>query len=101
MDAKAFVTAISDTKLRSLAKAVSGVFETHGCQPYVKTIYLGYALDDEMVAAIYPHAKIIEVALALPEDVPSSLLTNANHLTWPTMPVAAVLSSKADLPDFR
>jgi hypothetical protein len=63
----------------------------------VKTIYIGYDLDGVMVAALYPHTNRVEVALALPEDHESKLLIDATHLTWRTLPVAAVLRGETDL----
>jgi hypothetical protein len=69
---------------------------TKGCVPYVKTIYIGYDLDGVMVAALYPHTDRIEIALALPEDHESGLLIDATHLTWKTLPVAAIVKTKAD-----
>jgi hypothetical protein len=70
---------------------------TSGCSSYVKTIYIGYDLDGVMVAALYPHTNRVEVALALPEDHESKLLIDATHLTWRTLPVAAVLRGETDL----
>jgi hypothetical protein len=69
----------------------------NGCISYVKTIYVGYDLRGVMVAALYPHPKKIEIALALPEDHESSLLIDATHLTWRTLPVAAVVTKDTDL----
>ena len=43
-----------------------------------------------MVAALYGHVDHVEVALALAEDHPSSQLIDASHLTWKTLPVAAI-----------
>ncbi len=65
-----------------------------GCAPYVKTIYIGFEHGGEMVAALYPRAGAVEVALALPEAAESPLLIDATHLTWRTMPVAAILTSR-------
>jgi hypothetical protein len=62
----------------------------------VKTIYISYMVRDQMVAAVYPRSQEIEVALALPEDHPSSLLRDATHLTWRTLPVSVVLTDPAD-----
>ena len=67
-----------------------------GCVPYVKTIYIGYDLDGVMVAALYPHSDRVEIALALPEDHESGLLIDATHLTWKTLPVAAIVKTKTD-----
>ncbi len=67
-----------------------------GCIAYVKTIYIGYDLDGVMVAALYPHSDRVEIALALPEDHESGLLIDATHLTWKTLPVAAIVKTKDD-----
>jgi hypothetical protein len=69
---------------------------TQKCVPYVKTIYIGYDLDGVMVAALYPHSDRVKVALALPEDHESGLLIDATHLTWKTLPVAAIVKTKAE-----
>ena len=45
----------------------------------------------EMVAALYSHADHVELALALPESEEHRLLVDATHLTWRTMPVAAIV----------
>ncbi len=58
------------------------------CGVYVKTIYVGFSLGAEMVAAFYPRANCIEIALALPEDIEGPEFNDATHLTWPTMPVS-------------
>lgn len=60
----------------------------NGCTVYVKTIYVGFTVNEEMVCAIYPRRDHLEVALALAEDVEGSEFKDATHLTWPTMPVA-------------
>jgi len=59
----------------------------------VKTIYISYMVGDQMVAAVYPHSREIEIALALPEDHPSALLRDATHLTWRTLPVSVVVTN--------
>jgi hypothetical protein len=53
-----------------------------------------------MVAAMYAHPDRVEVALALAEDADSALLVDASHLTWRTLPLAAVLRSEADIRKF-
>jgi hypothetical protein len=68
-----------------------------GCTSYVKTIYIGYDVEGEMVGALYGHGDHIEVALALPEDAEGSILIDASHLTWRTLPVAAVARSTEDV----
>ena len=61
----------------------------------VKTIYISYMVGNQMVAAVYPRSREIEVALALPEDHPSPLLRDATHLTWRTLPVSTLLTDAA------
>jgi hypothetical protein len=74
----------------ALCIQVHEMFLAAGCNSYVKTIYIGYDIDGEMVAALYGHAGHVEVALALAEDHSSSQLIDASHLTWKTLPVAAI-----------
>lgn len=76
-------------------RTYSLLVDTLGCQPHVKTIYVGFTLGDEMVAAIYPHSDRFEIALALPEDHRSALLLDATHLTWRTMPVSTTVTDAA------
>lgn len=86
--------------IRSLATTAHGVLADYGCESYVKTIYVGYDVGGEMVAALYAHSDHVEVALALPEDADGDLLVDASHLTWRTLPVAAILRSDDDVDDF-
>jgi hypothetical protein len=86
--------------MRALATSAHEIFVEHGCTSYVKTIYVGYDIGGEMVAALYAHADHVEVALALPEDADGDLLVDASHLTWRTLPVAAILNSDADVEQF-
>ena len=88
-------------KVRVVAETVHRAFVTLGCASYVKTIYVGYEIDGEMVAAAYGRADYVEVALALPEDIKSDLLVDATHLTWRTLPVAALVRGTDDLPVFE
>ena len=74
----------------ALCTQVHEMFLAEGCNSYVKTIYIGYDIDGEMVAALYGRGDHVEVALALAEDHPSSQLIDASHLTWKTLPVAAI-----------
>jgi hypothetical protein len=74
----------------ALCMKVHEMFLAAGCSSYVKTIYIGYDIDGEMVAALYSHSDHLEVALALAEDHPSGQLIDASHLTWKTLPVAAI-----------
>lgn len=87
--------------MRQIARKVHDVMIGLGCTSYVKTIYIGYDLEGEMVAASYGHADHVEVALALAEDEEGSLLVDASHLTWKTLPVAAILRSTDEVEDFR
>lgn len=98
-DANDYVSALS-APIRSLTAAAHEVFVSQGCTSYVKTIYIGYDFGGEMVAALYAHAEHIEVALALPEDAEGELLIDASHLTWRTLPVAAILNSDDDISEF-
>lgn len=83
--------------LKSVGTALHERLLKAGCTSYVKTIYIGYDLDGVMAAALYPHPDRIEIALALPDDHESRLLIDATHLTWKTLPVAAVVKTKDDL----
>lgn len=84
-------------KSAALCMQVHEMFLEAGCKSYVKTIYIGYDIDGEMVAALYGHADHVEVALALAEDHPSSQLIDASHLTWKTLPVAAIGHDAAEV----
>lgn len=84
----------------ALCSQVHEMFLAAGCNSYVKTIYIGYDIDGEMVAALYGHADHVEVALALAEDHPSSQLIDASHLTWKTLPVAAIGHNAAEVKKF-
>jgi hypothetical protein len=85
----------------ALCTQVHEMFLAAGCNSYVKTIYIGYDIDGEMVAALYGHADHVEVALALAEDHPSNQLIDASHLTWKTLPVAAVGHNLAEVKKFE
>jgi hypothetical protein len=82
---------------KTLAEATHDLLISAGCTGYVKTIYIGYDIEGEMVAALYGHQDHIEVALALPEDAEHPLLIDASHLTWRTLPVAAVVREHSQL----
>lgn len=98
-DAENYLAEVS-SEVRQVARGVHQVMVGLGCASYVKTIYIGYDLGGEMVAALYGHADHVEVALALAEDEEGSLLVDASHLTWRTLPVAAFLRSEDDIEDF-
>ena len=86
---------------RAIAMAMHAVLaEQQACDSYVKTIYVGYDIEGEMVAALYGHANHVEIALALPEEADSPLLVDASHLTWRTLPLAAIVRRDDDLLDF-
>jgi len=82
--------------LSLVGKSLHARLTDRGCTPYVKTIYIGYDFEGVMVAALYPHVDRIEIALALSDAHESELLIDATHLTWRTLPVAAVVKSEAD-----
>jgi hypothetical protein len=75
--------------VKSLHESIVGL----GCESYVKTIYIGYSISGEMVAASYPHQDFVEVALALPEDHGDPRLFDCSHLKWRTLPLAARLNT--------
>ena len=87
-------------RVRPIATSLHEALLSLGCVSYVKTIYIGYDIDGEMVAALYGRIDHVEVALALPEDAEGDLLIDAKHLTWRTLPVAAIVRSKTDLVAF-
>lgn len=99
-DAQTYLSGIGK-KMKPLAEALHASLISLGCVPYVKTIYIGYDIDGEMVAALYRHTDHVEIALALPEDAEGELLVDARHLTWRTLPVAAVVRSLSEVPDFE
>jgi hypothetical protein len=94
-EAATYLAGLNETT-RGLAAITHELFGSEGCSSYVKTIYIGYDIDGEMVAALYGHADHVEVALALPEDAVGELLVDAGHLTWRTLPVAAIIRSEDD-----
>ena len=94
-DETALLGSLNST-LKPLGTKLHKRLVTKGCVPYVKTIYIGYDLDGVMVAALYPHSDRVEIALALPEDHEPDLLIDATHLTWKTLPVAAIVRTKTD-----
>lgn len=87
-------------QVRAVATAAHQTLVDEGCTSYVKTIYIGYEIGREMVAALYAYEDHVAVALALPEDQEGALLIDASHLTWRTLPVAADLKSEDDLEAF-
>lgn len=95
-EAKVYLGA-SNKKIRKLASELHKIFVKQGCVSYVKTIYIGYDIEGQMVAALYCHEDRVEVALALDENHISPILIDATHLTWRSMPVAAVVRNDKDL----
>jgi hypothetical protein len=95
-EAQQYIAELNKTSA-ALCTQVHELFLAAGCSSYVKTIYIGYDIDGEMVAALYGHADHVEVALALAEDHPSSQLIDASHLTWKTLPVAAIGHDAAEV----
>ena len=83
-------------RVQTLARQLDALLLAQGCTSYVKTIYVGYEIDGEMVAACYGHVDHVELALALPESEEHRLLVDATHLTWRTMPVAAIVRTATD-----
>ena len=98
-DAEAYIAGMN-SKIGKVASGAHQILIDSGCSSYVKTIYIGYDFNGEMVAALYGHPDYVEVAIALPEDFDSRILIDASHLTWRTLPVAAVIKSKDDLSKF-
>ena len=96
VEARQYIAELNKTSA-ALCTQVHEMFLAAGCSSYVKTIYIGYDIDGEMVAALYGHVDHVEVALALAEDHPSSQLIDASHLTWKTLPVAAIGHNTAEV----
>jgi len=67
-----------------------------GSKLYVKTIYVGVEINGAMVAALYPAADRVDIALALEEEHPSAMLEDATHLTWPSLPVLVSVGAETD-----
>jgi hypothetical protein len=95
-EAQKYIAELNKTTA-ALCAQVHEMFLAAGCSSYVKTIYIGYDIDGEMVAALYGHVDHVEVALALAEDHSSSQLIDASHLTWKTLPVAAIGHDAAEV----
>ena len=98
-DAQAYLSEINK-KVGPLASGLHDVLLSLGCVSYVKTIYIGYDIGGEMVAALYGRSDYVEIALALSEDAVGDLLIDASHLTWRTLPVAAVVRNTTDIQRF-
>ena len=98
-EAEAYIACMNQ-RIGKIATSAHLELIRRGCSSYVKTIYIGYDFNGEMVAALYGHSNYVEVAIALPETHESSILIDASHLTWRTLPVAAIVKSKDDLKNF-
>jgi hypothetical protein len=98
-EAEAYIACMNQ-RIGKIATSAHLELIRQGCSSYVKTIYIGYDFNGEMVAALCGHSNYVEVAIALPETHESSILIDASHLTWRTLPVAAIVKSKDDLKKF-
>lgn len=92
MQNKDGLMAFARPKLRTIAWKIDRELSRLGCESYVKTIYVGYEISGVMIAALYPHPDHLEIALALDEDFEHPLLEGADHLSWRTLPVSAVIT---------
>lgn len=99
-EADVYITGLNK-KVQPIARAVHDALISLGCTSYVKTIYIGYDLNGEMVAASYGHGDHVEVALAVAEDHPDERLQDASHLTWRTLPLALNLASTSSVKQAR
>ena len=86
-ESRAYLSHLSKS-VSSIGRSLDSSLLAEGCTSYVKTIYIGYEIDGEMVAALYGRPDHIELALALAEDDPNRTLKDATYLTWRTLPVA-------------
>ena len=98
-EAEGYIAGLNN-RIGKIASQAHQILADSGCSSYVKTIYIGYDFNGEMVAALYGHSDYVEIAIALSESIESPVLIDASHLTWRTLPVAAVLKSKDDLKKF-
>ncbi len=87
--------------IAKIARNLHKILTDEGCSSYVKTIYIGYDFNGAMIAALYGHAEYVEVALALSESIESPILIDGTHLTWRTLPVAAIVRDKEDVRLFQ
>lgn len=92
MQTKKGILDFAEPKLRQVAEKIDCFFVDLGCTDYVKTIYVGYEINGEMVAALYPHPDHLEIALSLDETFVHPLIGTADHLSWRTLPVSAVIT---------
>lgn len=87
--------------IKELLRFAHNILVKYECFAYVKTIYIGYDFDGVMVGALYRRGDHLEIALALPENYVHPLLIDAGHLTWRTLPVAALLYEVDELQEFE
>ena len=97
MQSKNGILNFAEPKLRIVAEKIDSLFIGLGCTDYVKTIYIGYEINGEMVAALYPHPDHLEIALSLDETFNHPQIGTADHLSWRTLPVSAVITRPAQL----
>lgn len=84
--------------LTRFEKVYGWLVDKHETKPHVKTIYVGFSIGRDIVAAIYPRGDVeFEMALALPEDHDSEVTYPAGHLKWRTLPVAVMIDGKTDV----
>ena len=83
--------------VRKIMRSIIKTMIEQGSEAYVKTIYIGFDIAGEMVAAAYGHAKHVEIAVALDENHPATRLQDATHLTWRTLPVSLELTVASDV----
>ena len=88
--------ALRGKKLSPVGQKMHRRLVKNGCDFYIKTIYIGYEIGGNMVAAIYAHSDHIEIALALDEDHSEPALKDASHLTWRTLPLSLEVRSLPD-----
>lgn len=94
--AEALATGLSPRLRKAYLRIYRALASEAGCGVYVKTIYVGFTIEGAMVAAMYPRSDCLEIAMALPEDIPGSEFKDATHLTWPTMPVCLEVATDSD-----
>jgi hypothetical protein len=100
-EAHVLISGLSDNLRQATTDLCQLLVVDFGASLYVKTIYVGAEVNGEMVAAFYPKAEAVDIALALDEDHPSEILEDATHLTWRTMPVLAILRTESSIESIR
>lgn len=99
-EAEEFLGGLNE-EVATIAVELHKILIGEGCSSYVKTVYIGYDFNGAMIAALYGRAEYVEVALALSEEFKSPILIDGTHLTWRTLPVAAIVKSKGDIRLFK